>query len=142
MDIAVFVTAITSVDASRGRLSLAGRGIKISRANAHLLIERYHLTPFSINADAAREISVVDKPIKRVAVCHGSLEEPVVFGIWLDDCVLWTSRGWVSGDSLQRRSRLYESLVAQREQVPVELNALCSTESITLEDVLRLSGLG
>jgi hypothetical protein len=144
MDVAVFLTEISSADASAGCLSLAGKGVVVSRADARLLIERYHLTPFSIDADAAVEVTLFGKPIRRVVICHGSLEEPTVFGMWLDDRVLWTSRGWVSGDSLAQRTRLFNSLVSlrsQRGRLTVELNALCRLESITLDDVLRLSGL-
>lgn len=138
---ASFLTQIDSFRLDDDRLCLQGRGITVHPTNVQDLIDRYHLTPYSVETSEAAPVEVEQGPIGRVMVCHGSLQDPAVFGIFLPDRVLWTSRGWLGRRSLRRREKLYRQLAAAAGHIPLELNDLCRLESITVDDVIRMSGL-
>jgi len=127
----------------RGRvLDARFEAIRVAKPDAGVLITRNHLTPFSIDAAGSEAFEFNDVPIERVVVCRGSLELPQVFHLQVPGAVWWVSRGWLSGaDQIATFARLWEQLSCDPTNIGIEVHPLCRTESVTLDDIVRMSRL-
>jgi hypothetical protein len=130
--------------AVRGRfLDAAFDAVRVDRSTVDQLITRNRLTPFSMDPAGAERFEVRSVPVDQVTVCRGSLEDPYVLHLRAAGSVYWVGRGWASGvDQAALFAAAARELVCNPGVIPVEVHSLCRVETVSLEDIVHLSGLG
>jgi hypothetical protein len=143
MSEAFFLTRLERF-AVRGRLlDAAFDAVRVDRSTVGQLITRNRLTPFSMDPAGAERFELRSAPVEQVTVCRGSFEDPQVLHLKAAGSVYWIGRGWASGlGQAAVFAAASRELVCNPSVIPVEVHGLCRVETVSLDDIVHLSGLG
>jgi hypothetical protein len=139
---AYFVTKIQRFECEKDLLTVKGRAIKITAENQDELIEKYGVTPYSINDSYSEAFSIEGEEVERAYLCQGSVEKPKLFNVVTEKNVFWLAEPWLK-DSSVSFSAVFETVGHHAKTCDMEIieDKLCRRDFITKGDILRMSGI-